>query len=61
MNLKGGVIGMFKSLKEKISQLNKETANNINRIRSDQKHHSQNFNKEWNKWNSKTQIRRKPL
>lgn len=41
--------------------LNKDTVQNINRIRSEQEVNSKKFNKEWNKWNTKTKIKRKPL
>lgn len=58
---KDGDIDMFTALKEQVLDLNKNTVQNINRIRSEQEVNSKKFNKEWNKWNSKTKIKRKPL
>lgn len=58
---KDGDIDMFNALKEQVIDLNKETVHNINRIRSEQEVNSKKFNKEWNKWNTKTKIKRKPL
>lgn len=52
---------MFTTLKEQVIDLNKDTVQNINRIRSEQEVNSKKFNKEWNKWNTKTKIKRKPL
>lgn len=59
--LKDGDIDMFTTLKEQLVDLNKDTVQNINRIRSEQEVNSKKFNKEWNKWNTKTKIKRKPL
>jgi len=61
ITLKDGDIDMFTSLKEQVIDLNKDTVQNINRIRSEQEINSKKFNKEWNKWNTKTKIKRKPL
>lgn len=58
---KDGDIDMFNTLKEQVIDLNKDTVQNINRIRSEQEVNSKKFNKEWNKWNTKTKIKRKPL
>lgn len=58
---KDGDIDMFTTLKEQVIDLNKDTVQNINRIRSEQEVNSKKFNKEWNKWNTKTKIKRKPL
>lgn len=58
---KDGGIDMFTTLKEQVIDLNKDTVQNINRIRSEQEVNSKKFNKEWNKWNTKTKIKRKPL
>lgn len=58
---KDGDIYMFTTLKEQVIDLNKDTVQNINRIRSEQEVNSKKFNKEWNKWNTKTKIKRKSL
>lgn len=58
---KDGDIDMFTTLKEQVIDLNKDTVQNINRIRSEQEVNSKKFNKEWNKWNTKTKIKRKSL
>ena len=57
---KDGDIDMFTKLKTDITSLHKDTTENINKIRSKQQHNSEKFDKEWDKWNTKLKIKRKP-
>ena len=49
---------MFEIIKEALG-LKETVKDNIDRIRSEQSQRKSNFEKEWNKWNQKTQIKRK--